>query len=247
MRGSPLAYPLTRGVDGDSGGAADLQTDVMRFMAILSLCLVAIFALVQSLPIEAEPTSEPVTVATESPAVGESAQTEEILQTEESPRIEKIEAVKPEAEVVKSVALTRPKWVSTFKSKEQPAPPMPKQEEKAFTLRFESDLALTRLVATGQIGFYAIDAGRAQRMTISDSRISFWDASTPNAFHEMEATTVPRPVLEALVRTGTNASGVAWGVTLPGKLRTQLDTLMQENTGGNLIIHADGNLRLESS
>jgi len=56
-----------------------------------------------------------------------------------------------------------------------------------------------------------------------------------------------RPVLEALVRTGTNASGVAWGVTLPGKLRTQLDTLMQKNTGGDLIIHADGNLRLESS
>ncbi len=250
MRGSPLAYPLTRGVDGDSGGAADLQTDVMRFMAILSLCLVAIFALVQSLPIEAQQSSEPATVATETSAVGESARTEEILQIEESPRIEKTEAAKAPTEAVKSVALTRPKWVSTFKSEEQPAPqtpPMPKQEEKGFTLRFESDLALTRLVATGQIGFYAIDAGRAQRMTISDSRISFWDASTPNAFHEMEATTVPRPVLEALVRTGTNASGVAWGVTLPGKLRTQLDTLMQKNSGGDLIIHADGNLRLESS
>ena len=45
MSRSPLAYPLIRGVDGDWGGAADLQTDVMRFMAILSLCLVAIFAL----------------------------------------------------------------------------------------------------------------------------------------------------------------------------------------------------------
>jgi len=50
MSRSPLAYPLTRGIDGDSGGAADLQTDIMRFMAILALCLVAIFALVQSIP-----------------------------------------------------------------------------------------------------------------------------------------------------------------------------------------------------
>ena len=51
MNRSPLFYPLNRGADADAGGAADLQTDVMRFMAILSLCLVAIFALVQSIPL----------------------------------------------------------------------------------------------------------------------------------------------------------------------------------------------------
>jgi hypothetical protein len=51
MTRSPLAYPLNRSVDADVGGAADLQTDIMRFMAILSLCLVAIFALVQSIPL----------------------------------------------------------------------------------------------------------------------------------------------------------------------------------------------------
>ena len=45
MTRSPLFYPLNRGMDAEAGGAADLQTDVMRFMAILSLCLVAIFAL----------------------------------------------------------------------------------------------------------------------------------------------------------------------------------------------------------
>ncbi len=56
MTRSPLFYPLNRGMDAEAGGAADLQTDVMRFMAILSLCLVAIFALVQSIPLA--PTSE---------------------------------------------------------------------------------------------------------------------------------------------------------------------------------------------
>ena len=61
MSRSPLAYPLNRGVDSDIGGAADLQTDVMRFMAILALCLVAIFALVQSIPLApVEPEPEPV-------------------------------------------------------------------------------------------------------------------------------------------------------------------------------------------
>ena len=58
MSRSPLAYPLNRGVDGDAGGAADLQTDIMRFMAILALCLVAIFALVQSIPLVPEAPSQ---------------------------------------------------------------------------------------------------------------------------------------------------------------------------------------------
>ncbi len=34
-----------------AGGMEELQTDVMRFMAILAFCLVAIFALVQSIPL----------------------------------------------------------------------------------------------------------------------------------------------------------------------------------------------------
>lgn len=40
--------------EGD-GGVAALETDVMRFMAILGFCLVAIFALVQSLPTSPAP------------------------------------------------------------------------------------------------------------------------------------------------------------------------------------------------
>ena len=60
MTRSPLFYPLSRGMDSEAGGVADLQTDVMRFMAILALCLVAIFALVQSIPVN--------TVAPEIPA-----------------------------------------------------------------------------------------------------------------------------------------------------------------------------------
>jgi hypothetical protein len=128
-----------------------------------------------------------------------------------------------------------------------PSPPQPVQDEIGFTLRFESDLALTRLVASGQVGFYAIDAERAQRMAVNDSRISFWDASTPNSFHEMEAKTVPRPVVEALSRTGADAGTVDWGVTLPNRLQSQLNTLMREHTGGALVIGGDGNLNLEAS
>ncbi|MDH3265795.1 MAG: hypothetical protein OEM25_02410 [Gammaproteobacteria bacterium] len=264
MTRSPLAYPLNRSADMDGGGAADLQTDIMRFMAILSLCLVAIFALVQSIPMTPAPPVEPEPQRTP---------------LEPTPIIAKVPPAAPpkptvpktvEKPVEQAVTLTRPKWVPQFQPARQqaapvkvvpqvqaaapalpeaPPPVVPPVESEAegFTLRFESDAALTRLVAASHVGLYAIDSDRAQRMTVSNSRISFWDASTPNTFHEMETTTVPTAVLDALTRTGTRADAVSWGVTLPAKLKTQLDGLMQAHSGGALVIGASGEIRWETS
>ncbi len=261
MTRSPLAYPLNRSADTDGGGAADLQTDIMRFMAILSLCLVAIFALVQSIPMSPAPPvpSEPQPTPVESAATVVKA-------VPPTPRVAR-PADKP---VKKAVTLTRPKWVPKYQPAETAAPPVdapPKVPASAttardsstpasppvepttegFTLRFESDAALTRLVAASRVGLYAIESDRAQRMAVSNSRISFWDASVPNTFHEMETATVPAAVAEALARTGTKANAVSWGVTLPGKLKAQLDDLMQAHSGGALIIGASGDIRLEAS
>jgi hypothetical protein len=268
VRRSPLAYPLNRSADTDGGGAADLQTDIMRFMAILSLCLVAIFALVQSIPLTpaepVAPTPQTAVVASADPApVVEQARPAELPDPPPPAK-----ANKP---AEKTVTLTRPKWVPKYQPQEavvtppiaspevraavpdvpdappQAMPPVESKEEQGFTLRFESDAALTRLVAASQVGLYAIDHNRAQRMTVSESRISFWDASTPNTFHEMETGTVPVAVIEALSRTGTQADAVSWGVTLPGRLKSQLDTLMNEHRGGSLIIGAGGDIRWEAS
>jgi hypothetical protein len=240
--------------DTDAGGAADLQTDIMRFMAILALCLVAIFALVQSIPLVPEPPTQSQAAAAPPPVFEVPPQA--VAQrpvAQQTPPLAREDIVPP-------VQLMRPKPAAAAKPKPetapqlepelqpepepQSAPPSPKQ---GFTLRFESDLVLTRLVAAGQVGFYAIGTGRAQRMTVSESRISFWDASAPNAIHEMETMTVPRPVIDALARTGVDTNAIAWGVTLPSKLSRQLDSLLRENTGGALVIGADGSLRLEAS
>jgi hypothetical protein len=251
---SPLAYPLNRGADMDVGGAADLQTDVMRFMAILSLCLVAIFALVQSMPVSPPVVSNP----------------ESIVETVSDRAPEPVPEPKPEpvhepqiVETPKLVTLTRPRWVPKYEPGSTPkttpstpvtepvadvvVPTTPVKEQEGFTLRFESDAALTRLVAASQVGVYAIDGERARRMTVSESRISFWDASLPNSFHEMEASTVPLPVIDALTRTGVETGNISWAVTLPGKLKGQLDGLMREHLGGSLVIGTNGNIRLEAS
>jgi len=221
MTRSPLAYPLNRGADADVGGAADLQTDVMRFMAILSLCLVAIFALVQSMPMA--PQVEPVTPVVPSPVP------EPVIEQTQ------IATPAPTAEIPEAAPTTEAEPIV-----------IPVQEPEGFTLRFESDAALMRLVSAGQVGVYAIEDERARRMKVSASRISFWDASVPNSFHEMEVSTVPLPVVDALARTGADTDKISWGVTLPGKLMGQLDGLMQEHRGGSLVIGSNGDIRLEA-
>ncbi len=257
MTRSPLAYPLNRSADMDVGGAADLQTDIMRFMAILSLCLVAIFALVQSIPLTPV---EPVPGET-APAPAPAAVAQESVQAAPEPAPTPTPMPQPLA-VEKAVTLTRParqpKYAPQTPARDEPvvvtqavvtqavaAAAPPKPEQKEFTLRFASDAALTRAVAAHHVGLYALDTTQAKRMTVSESRISFWDASTPNTFHEMDASTVPAAVIDALARTGVATEGIGWGVTLPGKVRTQLDSLMQDHDGGSLIINAAGDVHWE--
>lgn len=243
---SPLAYPLTRAVDADAGGAADLQTDIMRFMAILALCLVAIFALVQSLPLAPQPTD--VTKPAPERAIKPTPKAGEVSVSKE-PQTEK-PVILPAAPAtpVESTRVTRPAWTPKFTPQQlRPASEATASETGpvGFSLRFESDLALTRLVAAGGVGLYAITDARARRMTVSNGRISFWDASIPNAFHEMEATTVPSAVVDALSRSGADAADLKWGVTLPAGMKNDLETLMLENVGGTLTIGEDAVLRLE--
>ena len=245
---------MMRVLDGDGGGAADLQTDVMRFMAILSLCLLAIFALVQSLPpVTTSAVPEPAVEPRENPPVEpivEAAVTED----RPAPALVRPPAPEPAARPL-PVTLTRAKAAPA----EPTASPMPERipepakpasappnDTPGFTLRFESDLALTRLVATGQVGVFAIANGSAQRMSVAASRISFWAAPVPAAFHEMDKGTVPAAARDALERTGRSGAGTQWAVTLPARLSTDLSQIMRAHQGGTLVIAKDGSLRRES-
>ncbi len=258
-----FSYPLLRNVDAEAGGAQDLQTDIMRFMAILALCLMAIFALVQSLP-AMPPTAPPVVAEADPPPAVEAPLVKE-PQVEPPPSEPPARIIRPEpAPVLNSpppaakpperpVVLTRPApQPSRAKAETPPTPPPlpvetpepspPPAESEGFTLRFESDLALSRLVATGQIGFFALRDGSARRMSVSQSRSSFWSAPLPSSFHEMDAATVPAGVRSALARSGWREPDVAWGVTLPPRMSSELSRLMREHEGGALIIAKDGTL-----
>lgn len=226
MTRSPYWHAMHRGVDAEGGGVADLQTDVMRFMAILAICLVVIFALVQSIPLRpSEIPPEPVVA-------------EPIPVTKSQPVPEPAPAPAPTPEPV-AVEQPAPEPVVA------PPPPAPPVQE-GFTLRFESDMALTRLVARSVVGLYAITDPKTLRLNVSESRMSFWEASTPNQFHEMDRSTVPTRVVRALLRTSEiDVTTVKWGVTLPAGMQQELNDFLESARGGALVIGANGNLRVE--
>ncbi len=228
MNRSPLFYPLSRGMDSEAGGVADLQTDVMRFMAILALCLVAIFALVQSIPVS---TVAPEIPVAEVPAPISTPDTAPVPVPKPAP--EPLPVPMPEPVVLESVVTAPPK----------PAMPMP---DRGFTLKFETDLALTRLVARNEVGLYAIGPEKSLRMNVNRGRLSFWPASIPNEFHEMDAATVPEDVVLALRRSmGLQNESIKWGVTLPPDMQDQLTLFMNTAESGALIITARGDVQLE--
>lgn len=226
MTRSPYWHAMHRGVDTEGGGVADLQTDVMRFMAILAICLVVIFALVQSIPLSP------------SQAVPETAA--QVLPepvAEPQKMAEATPAALPEPETVVEQPLPEPAPATA---------PSDDSEPEGFTLRFESDLALKRLVARGVVGLYAIGDDGSLRLNLNDGRMSFWEASTPNQYHEMDRATVPADVVRALLRsTAADATTIRWGVTLPGGMQRELNGILESSTGGALIIGAGGKLRLE--
>ena len=260
MNRSPLFYPMARGMDAEAGGAADLQTDVMRFMAILSMCLVAIFALVQSIPMAPVPVETPVSHPESPPATIEAPPVAE-------PDIELVRPapVRIEAAPVARVALQRPAPAKAGKrvtqdpgdfgnrpaaraSVESPSVPPAATHEvpKGFTLRFASDAVLTGLVARQVVGLYAIAPGKAHRLAVDGSKLSFWTASAPGRVHEMDASTVPADVIAAYRRTSPETlSGVRWGVSLPAAMSRQLSEYLATEEGGALIIGQDGTLSLD--
>ena len=252
MNRSPLFYPLSRGGDSDGGGTADLQTDVMRFMAIISLCLVAIFALVQSIPLtpaSEELTTEAAAVRPQPEQVVDPLPAEPVLESNTQINLTRPILTKT---VVRNdpIALHRPELRPARRTESRPATVAadaavadPTPSEEGFTLRFETDAALTRLVTRQVVGLYAITPEKALRMNVVDGEISFWPASVPGQFHEMDKSTVPDDVLAAF-RIGNDISGVKWGVTLPANMSSELNSYLSNEGGGSLIIASSGQIAL---
>jgi len=212
-------------------GAADdsesLQTDVMRFIAILGLCLTAIFSLVNAARVE----HAPDVVATEKkierpiePSPGivpeRPAQAASAVDREVEPRpFNSTDVPEPEPELVPETAL--------------------EPEQRGFTLAFASESVLVSMLVAGSVRVYAI------------SGEIFWQlyrggeprrGEPPASYYEMDALTIPS---EMRSRARGLPQPLKWGVTLPPGAPEAINRLMQEHGGGELVIGANGTVTLD--
>jgi len=239
-----------------------LQTDVMRFMAILGFCLTAIFALVRTLPLdgmEAQGKSE-IESETKFETVHLEKQVRQLQQQLQSVRIASVKANQPFKDARRRI---RDNGESLARKETPPAPkpivqsspllrpvsvPDPRNgnseidAEQGFSLRFESAYVLETLIRNSTVVFFAMQDRKAWRLLGGKNGPGFVDTAFPDRFHEMSPDTVPDAYLylfEKVAPTGTESPPV-WGVLLPEETEARIRILVNGGTGGILVISKKG-------
>lgn len=232
-----------------------LQSDVLRFVAILALCLAAIFALVRSIPLDTPQRARPRPVeSTEdreahsvlpavpekpsfiAPVVESRNESEAELPTT-PPRSNERASPMPTptlpAAAVRSATSTQPG---------EPSPAPPEDAEIGFSLRFESNEALESLLIGDQVELYAQINRVSWQVLFVDGKLRFRPSPSPKRFHVMGSDTVPEALVAALHRDAhvPKKTVVVWGVTLPPIVSDQVQRMLAGDTGGRLVIRADG-------
>ena len=124
--------------------------------------------------------------------------------------------------------------------------PPPEPAQKGFTLRFASDEALEKLISDGKVNFYAIAGKNAWRLKLSGGRPGYIAAEFPRQIYEMETPTVPIDYAAVFQRqiAAFGRHTLTWGVTLPGRTTDSINLMVSGRKGGDLIITADGQVKL---
>jgi hypothetical protein len=236
-----------------------LQTDVMRFFAILCLCLMAIFALVKALPM-AQPDDRP-TIAEPTNLSAEARS----LQIQIAALKKKLAATRTQVQAAsraseqaslqaKQAALERADDKVDQSRRREPQLPRkaadanpPQETNKAgYILRFASDAALQSLIAGGKVNFYAVAGRKAWQLRLTGGRPAYIASENPRQIYEMETTTVPAEYAAAFQRhvAAFGPGAVTWGVTLPAQTTASINRLIRGPKGGELVITPDGEVDL---
>jgi hypothetical protein len=245
-----------------------LQTDVMRFFAILCLCLMAIFALVKTLPMAPPDTGpaivEPADLKAEAKVLQKKIEMREnklvqILEDIADKRRARAELktrIENETQGLEKIRERMQQVQAKLDRNHQPdqkpvqkppeVTPLPEPGQKGFTLRFASDEALERLISDGKVNFYAIAGKKAWRLNLSGGKPAYIVAEFPRQIYEMEAPTVPIDFAAVFQRQIAvfGRHTLTWGVTLPARTTDSINLMVSGRKGGDLIITADGQVKL---
>ena len=246
-------FPAASGAAGSDTDA--LQTDVMRFMAIIGLCLMAVFALVQSIPLQGpdkpvqlEDLDRELEQGRQALADIEQASMQKqqnlddlrgqllVTQQQLDHSRKAVAAIKrePRLQAAKHVIEKRPALAPAAKPVIEKRPPpapiaKPLPAKQGFSLRFASATALDRQVAAGSVSLYGMLDQQAWQLSMVAGTPAAASTSFPKWFHEMSAATVPTHYLHSLKNKadGRGPSRVVWGVQLPAATRTAIASLLQ--------------------
>ena len=205
----------------DSADLEALQSDVMRFVAILGLCLAAIFSLVHTARVERE---APAAMGNEAdvPPLHAPAPTSEPHPDSRAPQsIASAKLPKSKQDTPRALDV---------QVQEDPQP--------GFILEFASIGAMQALLRSGRVKLFArID----HQFWVRDTAGTFAETDPPGEYYPMAAETVPAGLRQALPVPGPPT----WGVTLPVETIEKVRALMAVNPAGRLLIHAGGEVTLE--
>jgi hypothetical protein len=243
---------------------AELQADVMRFVAILALCLVGISTLVERAGSgTVQPPATAPGLAVHNPPDGPGdAMTADAANETEAP-----DSGEPREDPIQDQNMTEPATSSsspiglpvgggagsvastgtagTVAAVPRPASVTEKQEaapsdRRGLTLRFESDAALLRMVGRGEAGVFVL-AGRQVFALDIRRGVEFNPTPSPARIHVITADTVPALLLAEY----DGPADATWGVTLPGATLDAMRPHIERGDEGVLVIAEDGSVRLE--
>lgn len=246
-----------RGPSYDDGES--LQADVMRFMAIIAFCLIAILALVkhaeppttetasnspepdQPQPVQAElePDPEEKLLALAPPQPITTRIEPSVAQPDPAPepKVEVAPVEVPEF-TVEPVSAPAPEVEPEPQPASEPAVAA-EPEEEGLILRFASDGDFLRLIARGDIRVYAFQD--TDVLSLSET-YRFLDTRSPGQVYELLPPSIPSLVVDALKQARTNIDGFHWGIALPGHISNQIERYLGEVTRGELVIDRYGDV-----
>jgi hypothetical protein len=233
--------------------AETLQADVMRFMAILGFCLMAILALVRNVDSLPGPTpkkvesvrlvSPPAPKPIEKPQAKREARA--LVPPIEKPTLEPPRVNLPAPPQPKPLAkLAPPPTMKAAPAPSRPVavPPAPAAppKDESLTLRFASDADFLKLASNAVIEVYAYNATSTFKLTPA---LTFEPAPRPSKVRELLAETIPSLVRKSVTRNARDSSeALSWGVRLPPHIEAEIERRLAKERSGVLLIDRRGSV-----
>ncbi len=111
---------------------------------------------------------------------------------------------------------------------------------EGLSLRFASEGDFLRLISRGDVTVFAY---RDDAVWGLSRDYVFRNTRAPKQIYELEPNTIPQLVSDAFLRNHASPSNFTWGVSLPRRIESQIQSYIQRVENGVLLIDRFGEVR----